>query len=143
MRVFGKMLCLSLVIVRFVFCSVAVIVYVWAVLQQSLNASKEKSQACKKEERLLKELEKLTKITSAVGYKSKAPLHVQESYALKVGCWCLITHNRYCRHLHTCRSPDLHKSSTLHIIFCAPLFLITMFGIGFFHLLVHCAHSHF
>jgi len=71
---------------------VAIIVYVWTVLQQSVDASEEESQASKKEERLLKELEKLTKITSAVGYKSKAPLHVQEAHALKVGCWCLITH---------------------------------------------------
>jgi len=54
-------------------------------LQQSMNAAEEESQACKKEERLLKELEKLGKITSAVGYKSKAPLHVQEAHALKVG----------------------------------------------------------
>jgi hypothetical protein len=100
-------------------------------LQQSLNTSEEESQACRKEERLLKELEKLTKIMSAVGYKSKAPLHVQEAHALKVGCWCLVTHNRHCRHLHTCRSPDLHISSTLHIIFYEPLFLIAMFGIGF------------
>jgi len=109
-----------------------VIVYVWTVLQQSMDASEEESQACKKEERLLKELEKLTKITSAVGYKSKAPPHVQEAHALKVSCWCLITQNRHCRHLHTCRSLDLRISPTLHIIFCEPLFLITMFGIGFF-----------
>jgi hypothetical protein len=57
-----------------------------------VDASEEGSQASKKEERLLKELEKLTKITSAVGYKSKAPLHVQEAHALKVGCWWLVTH---------------------------------------------------
>jgi len=71
--------------VRFLLCSVVVTVYVWTVLQQSMNAAEEESQACKKEERLLKELEKLGKITSAVGYKSKAPLHVQEAHALKVG----------------------------------------------------------
>jgi len=116
----------------------------WTALQRSMDASEEQSQACKKEERLLKELEKLTKITSAVGYKNKAPLHVQEAHALKVGCWCsLVTHNRHCRHLHTCRSPDLCISSTLHIIFCEALFLITMFGKGFFHLLVDCVHSYF
>jgi hypothetical protein len=94
-----------------------------------MDASEEESQACKKEERLLKELEKLTKITSAVGYKSKAPLHVQEAHALKVCCWCsLISNNRHCRHLHTCRSPDLHISSTLHIIFCELLFLIAVWN---------------
>jgi hypothetical protein len=109
-------------------------------LQQSINASEEESQACKKEESLLKELEKLTKTTSAVGYKSKAPLHVQEAHALKVGSWCsLITHTYT---TGTACSPDLHISSTLHIIFCEPLLLITMFGIGFFHLLVDCAHSY-
>jgi hypothetical protein len=68
-------------------------------LQQSINVSEEEAQACKKEDRLLKELVKLTKITSAVGYKSKAPPHVQEAHALKVGCWCLVTCSSYCRHL--------------------------------------------
>jgi hypothetical protein len=60
-----------------------------------MNVSGEETQACKKEEMLLKELVKLTKITSAVGYKSKAPPQVQEAHALKVGCWCLITRNRH------------------------------------------------
>lgn len=97
MRLFCKMLGPFLAVVRFLFCSVAIIVYVWTVLQQSVNASEEESQASKKEERLLKELGRLTKITSAVGYKSKAPSHVQEAHALKVGCWCLVTHT----HTHT------------------------------------------
>ena len=139
---FCKMLCLSLTVVRFLFCWL--LSYMCGLLQQLMNTSEEESQACKKEERLLKELEKLTKITSAVGYKSKAPLHVQEAQALKVGWWCsLITHNRHCRHHHTCRSPDLRISSTLHIIFREPLFLFTVFGIGFLHLLVDCPHSFF
>ena len=95
MRLSCEMLCLFVAIVRFLFCSVAIIVYVWTVLQQSVSASEEESQASKKEERLLKELGKLTKITSAVGYKSKAPPHVQEAHALKVGCWCLVTRARH------------------------------------------------
>ena len=48
-----------------------------------------------------------------------------------------------CRHLHTCRSPELRTSSTLHIIFCEPLLLITVFGMDFFHLLVDCAYRYF
>jgi hypothetical protein len=66
--------------------------HVRIVLQQAVDASEEESQACKKEERLLKELGKMTKITAASGYKSKAPPHIQEAHALKVGCWCLVMH---------------------------------------------------
>jgi hypothetical protein len=68
----------------------------WTVLQQAVDTSEEESQACKKEERLLKELVKMTKITSAVGYKNKAPPHVQEAHALKVGCSCLTVHTWHC-----------------------------------------------
>jgi hypothetical protein len=76
--------------------SVGDIARVWTFLQQAADTSEEESQACKKEERLLKELVKMTKITSAVGYKNKAPLHIQETHALKVGCACVIVHTRHC-----------------------------------------------
>lgn len=49
-----------------------------------MDASEEDAQACKQEEKLLKELEKMTKITSARAYKIKAPQHVQEAHLLKV-----------------------------------------------------------
>jgi hypothetical protein len=53
-------------------------------LQQAVDSSEEDAQACKKEEKLLKELVKMTKMTTASGYKSKAPQHVQEAHLLKV-----------------------------------------------------------
>jgi hypothetical protein len=52
--------------------------------QQSAVAPEEDAHACKKEEKLVKELVKMTSITSASGYKSKAPRHVQEAHSLKV-----------------------------------------------------------
>jgi hypothetical protein len=52
--------------------------------QQSVAASEEDAQACKQEQKLLKELLKMTNITSASSYKSKAPRHVQDAHALKV-----------------------------------------------------------
>ncbi|XP_069701064.1 valine--tRNA ligase-like isoform X2 [Periplaneta americana] len=54
------------------------------VMKENLNASEEDAQACKKEQKLQKELAKLTKITTASGYKSKAPPHVQEAHLLKI-----------------------------------------------------------
>jgi hypothetical protein len=53
-------------------------------VQRSVAASEEDAQACKQEEKLTKELVKMTNITSASGYKSKAPWHVQEAHSLKV-----------------------------------------------------------
>jgi valyl-tRNA synthetase len=53
-------------------------------VQRSVAASEEYAQACKQEEKLMKELVKMTNITSASGYKSKAPQHVQEAHSLKV-----------------------------------------------------------
>jgi hypothetical protein len=49
-----------------------------------MAASEEDAQACKQEQKLMKELMKMTSVTSASGYKSKAPLHVQEAHSLKV-----------------------------------------------------------
>ncbi|XP_021915819.1 valine--tRNA ligase-like isoform X2 [Zootermopsis nevadensis] len=52
--------------------------------KQVMDASEQDAQACRQEENLLKELEKMTKIRSASGYKIKAPRHVQDAHLLKV-----------------------------------------------------------
>lgn len=59
-------------------------VCVLVILQQVMDASEQDAQACRQEENLLKELEKMTKIRSASGYKIKAPRHVQDAHLLKV-----------------------------------------------------------
>jgi hypothetical protein len=53
-------------------------------LQQAIGASELEAQACKQEEKLLQQLEKMTKMITASGYKIKAPQHVQEAHLLKV-----------------------------------------------------------
>jgi hypothetical protein len=87
-------------------------------VQRSLAASEEEAQACKQEEKLMKELMKLTNITGTSGYKSKAPQHVQEAHSLKVRyqvltvemssikkCW--LNWKQHVNRMRDCRQPKL------------------------------------
>nr|CAD7411576.1 unnamed protein product [Timema poppensis] len=74
----------------------------------------------KKEARLLKELDKLVKRTSSIGYKEKTPSHVQKFQADKVGSftdasWSVVrVVFRYCNHPDNI--PQQHQTVIPHLL---------------------------